>query len=152
MKIGEVAELTGVSTKTIRFYEDSGLVPPPGRTHSGHRRYGNDTVDRLRFIRRCQTAGMSLTEVREILALHDRGESPCGQVEQTLTDRLHHVRARIAELEVFETYLTTLLAHAADSGRSARQADAEVCWILESAPDATRALGRSAGSGLTESR
>ncbi|MGW5440731.1 heavy metal-responsive transcriptional regulator [Nocardia asteroides] len=150
MKIGEVAELTGVSTKTIRFYEESGLVPPPDRTHSGHRRYGKDTVDRLRFIRRCQTAGMSLTEVHEILALHDRGETPCGQVEQTLTDRLHHVRARIAELEVFETYLATLLAHAANEGRSAHQADAEVCWILESAPDPAPTLGRSAGSGITE--
>lgn len=152
MRIGEVAELTGVSTKTIRFYEDSGLVPPPGRTHSGHRRYGNETVDRLRFIRRCQTAGMSLTEVHEILALHDRGERPCGQVEQTLTDRLHHVRARIAELEVFETYLNTLLAHAASEGRAAHQADAEVCWILESAPDPSPTLGRSASSGLTELR
>lgn len=151
MRIGEVAELTGVSTKTIRFYEDSGLVPAPDRTHSGHRRYGKDTVDRLRFIRRCQTAGMTLTEVREIFALHDRGESLCGQVEQTLTDRLHHVRARIAELEVFETYLAGLLAHASE-GRAAEQADAAVCWILESAPEPAPQLDRSIGKGLAESR
>ncbi|MFF3875211.1 MerR family transcriptional regulator [Streptomyces sp. NPDC001978] len=90
MKIGEVAELTGTSTKTIRFFEDSGLVPPPARTPRSHRVYRPETADRLRFIRRCQAAGMTLQEVRQILTVHDQGESPCGHVGYVFDDPVHH--------------------------------------------------------------
>ncbi|MET9834017.1 heavy metal-responsive transcriptional regulator [Streptomyces sp. NPDC006385] len=140
MKIGEVAELTGTSTKTIRFYEDSGLVPPPARTHGGHRDYGPETADRLRFIRRCQAAGMSLQEVRQILAVHDQGESPCGHVSRVLSDRLNNVRAQIAELVTLEAHLETLLAHA-DQGQPTDHDSAGVCWILETDPAETEATG-----------
>ncbi|WP_033309273.1 heavy metal-responsive transcriptional regulator [Streptomyces iakyrus] len=133
MKIGEVAELTGTSTKTIRFYEDSGLVPPPARTPSGHRVYGPETADRLRFIRRCQAAGMTLQEVRQILTVHDSGESPCGHVSRVLTERLDNVRAQIAELVTLEAHLESLLAHAAQ-GRPTDHDQAGVCWILETEP------------------
>ncbi|WP_327432891.1 heavy metal-responsive transcriptional regulator [Streptomyces sp. NBC_01236] len=138
MKIGEVAELTGTSTKTIRFYEDSGLVPPPARTPSGHRVYGPETADRLRFIRRCQAAGMFLQEVRQILTLHDRGESPCGHVGRLLSERLENVRAQIAELVTLETHLETLLSRAAQ-GQPTDHDNASVCWILETEPAKTTA-------------
>lgn len=140
MKIGVVAELTGMSTKTIRFYEDSGLVPPPARTVSGHRVYGPETTDRLRFIRRCQAAGMSLQEVRQILTVHDNGESPCGHVGRVLTDRLDLVRAQIAELVTLETHLAALLAHAG-KGRPTDHDNASVCWILETDPAEAAAAG-----------
>lgn len=58
MKISEVAALTNTSTKTLRFYENSGLLPPPARTASGYRNYGPEIVDRLRFIHRGQAAGL----------------------------------------------------------------------------------------------
>ncbi|CRK55277.1 Mercuric resistance operon regulatory protein [Alloactinosynnema sp. L-07] len=134
MKIGEVAEITRMSTKTIRFYEQSGLVPAPTRTVSGHRVYGPEIADRLRFIRRCQAAGMSLNEVRQILTVHDRGESPCGHVGRVLGERLDLVRAQIAELVTLETHLETLLAHAAQ-GQPTDHDNAGVCWILETGPD-----------------
>ena len=134
MKIGEVAEITRTSTKTIRFYEQSGLVPRPTRTAGGHRVYGPETADRLRFIRRCQAAGMSLHEVRQILTVHDRGESPCGHVGRVLGERLDLVRAQIAELVTLETHLETLLAHAAQ-GQPTDHDNAGVCWILETGPD-----------------
>jgi DNA-binding transcriptional MerR regulator len=84
MQIGELAKLSNTSTKTIRFYEDSGLLPPPARTPSGYRDYGPEVVDRLRFIHRGQAAGLTLQKVRQILAIHDRGETPCGHVQQVL--------------------------------------------------------------------
>lgn len=65
MKISEVAALTNTSTKTLRFYENSGLLPPPARTASGYRNYGPEIVDRLRFIHRGQAAGLALQEVRQ---------------------------------------------------------------------------------------
>ncbi|MDT9692971.1 heavy metal-responsive transcriptional regulator [Streptomyces sp. P9(2023)] len=136
MKIGEVARLTGASTKTIRFYEDTGLVPPPTRTPGGHRDYAPETADRLRFIRRCQAAGMSLQEVRQILTVHDRGESPCGHVGRLLGERLDNVRAQIAELVTLEAHLETLLTHA-EHGQPSDHDNASVCWILESEPAGT---------------
>ena len=137
MKIGEVAKIAGTSTKTIRFYEDAGLVPPPARTRGGHRDYGLETADRLRFIRRCQGAGMALQEVRQILAVHDQGESPCGHVGRVLSDRLDLVRGQIAELVTLETHLETLLSHA-EQGPPTHHDKAGVCWILETEPADTQ--------------
>ncbi|HTM83417.1 MAG TPA: heavy metal-responsive transcriptional regulator, partial [Mycobacterium sp.] len=112
MLIGELAKRSNTSAKTIRFYEDSGLLPPPARTVSGYRDYGPEFVDRLRFIRRGQAAGLTLQKVRQILTIHDRGEVPCEHVRQVLGTRLDQVRAQIAELVALEGHLHTLLDHA----------------------------------------
>ncbi|MGI5139321.1 MULTISPECIES: heavy metal-responsive transcriptional regulator [unclassified Streptomyces] len=147
MKIGEVAKLTGTSTKTIRFYEDTGLLPPPPRTPGGHRDYGTETAERLDFIRRCQAAGMTLHEVRQILAIHDSGDSPCSHVRSVLADRLDHVRDQLAELLALEVHLTGLLTHA-DQGQPTEHDNASVCWILETEPAETSTTpGTAAATG-----
>lgn len=134
MQIGELAKLANTSAKTIRFYEDSGLLPPPVRTASGYRDYGPDIVDRLRFIRRGQAAGLTLQKVRQILAIHDRGEAPCGHVRQVLNTRLEQVRAQIAELVALEGHLQILLDHASHAVPTEHD-HSTVCWILESDVD-----------------
>lgn len=134
MKIGEVAQLTATSTKTIRFYEELGLLPPAARTGSGYRDYGPEVADRLRFIHRGQAAGLSLREIGQILAIHDRGQAPCGHVRQVLRARLDQVRAQQAELVALEGHLHTLLHHAAHGGPAHQDPShdqAGVCWILE---------------------
>jgi DNA-binding transcriptional MerR regulator len=131
MQIGELAKLANTSAKTIRFYEDSGLLPPPARTRSGYREYGPEIADRLRFIHRGQAAGLTLQKVRQILAIHDRGETPCGHVRQILNTRLDQVRAQIAELVALEGHLQTLLDHASQAAPTEHDHSA-VCWILES--------------------
>ncbi|MEB3030647.1 heavy metal-responsive transcriptional regulator [[Mycobacterium] nativiensis] len=131
MQIGELAQLSNTTAKTIRFYEDSGLLPPPARTASGYRDYGPEFVDRLRFIRRGQAAGLTLQKVRQILVIHDRGEAPCGHVRQVLTTRLDEIRAQLAELVALEGHLQTLLDHAAHAPPTEHD-HATVCWILES--------------------
>jgi DNA-binding transcriptional MerR regulator len=135
MQIGELAKLTNTSTKTIRFYEDSGLLPPPARSASGYRDYGPEIVHRLSFIHRGQTAGLTLQKVRQILAIHDRGEAPCGHVRQVLNTRLDQVRAQIAELVALEGHLQTLLDRAS-GGVPTEHDRSTVCWILESDLDA----------------
>jgi DNA-binding transcriptional MerR regulator len=135
MQIGELAKLTNTSTKTIRFYEDSGLLPPPARSASGYRDYGPEIVDRLRFIHRGQAAGLTLQKVRQILAIRDRGEAPCGHVRQLLNTRLDQVRAQIAELVALEEYLQSLVDRAS-RGAPTEHDQSTVCWILESDPDA----------------
>jgi DNA-binding transcriptional MerR regulator len=66
-------------------------------------------VDRVRFIHRGQAAGLTLQKVRQILAIHDRGEAPCGRVRQVLNTRLEQVHAQVAELVALEGHLQSLL-------------------------------------------
>lgn len=135
MKIGELAQRAGMTTKAIRFYEDEGLLPSPARTPAGYRDYSPDAVDRLRFIQRGQAAGLSLRAVRKILAIHDRGNPPCAHVRQVLYERLDQVRAQMAELVALEGHLETLLTKA-DRGQTTDEHDkSSVCWILEGTPE-----------------
>jgi DNA-binding transcriptional MerR regulator len=144
VKIGAVAELTGTSTKTIRFYEQAGLLSAPARTRSGYRDYGPEVVERLRFIARGQAAGLTLAQVRQILAIHDRGEPPCGHVREILRSRLDQVRVQLAELTALEGHLRTLLEHAR-SGEPSEHDSSTVCWILENDPAAAPAVSVRAG-------
>lgn len=99
MKIGEVATRTGVSVKTIRYYEEIGVLAEPRRLASGYRDYDLDTVERLRFIRASQASGLSLGEIRGITAYRDRGESPCAHVLELLRRRSQEIDESIAELQ-----------------------------------------------------
>ncbi|MGW5051407.1 heavy metal-responsive transcriptional regulator [Actinokineospora sp. NPDC004072] len=154
MKIGELAAASGTTPKTIRFYEQAGVMPEPTRRPSGYRDYGPEFIDRLHFIRRAQAAGLTLREVRQVLTIHDQGEAPCNHVRQVLRDRLDQVRAQIAELVTLETHLDTLLTHA-EREEPTEHDGSGVCWILESEPDQDRrtsAPGASAvGSGASAS-
>lgn len=131
VKIGELAKQAGTTTKTIRFYEDEGLLPPPARTPGGYRDYSTETVDRLRFIQRGQATGLSLREVRKVLTIRDGGNPPCAHVRNLLHERLNQVRGQIAELVALEGHLATLLDKA-DRGPSTQHDESSVCWILES--------------------
>src|SRR5712691_2138718 len=78
--IGDVAERTGLTAPTIRYYESIGLLPAPSRSSTGYRRYNETTVAELRFIKKAQALGFSLDEVAEILKLSRAGATPCSRV------------------------------------------------------------------------
>ncbi len=99
MRIGEVAAAVGVNPKTIRYYEDIGLLPDPGRTPSGYRDYTEEDRARLVFVKTARRLGLCLAEVAEILALRERGERPCDYVLGVLERQLGDVDRRIEELE-----------------------------------------------------
>lgn len=113
MQIGEIATRSGVSAKTIRYYEDIGLLPAPPRTASGYRDYEASTVDRLAFVRAAQAVGLSLGEIRGIVALRDDGQTPCGHVLDLLRTRATDLDHRIAELQSLQHELSRLMARAA---------------------------------------
>lgn len=98
MRIGEAAGAAGLTTKTLRFYEDRGLLPEPDRSANGYRDYGNETVTRLEFIRRGRAAGLTLNQISEILRIRDTGQAPCEHVQQLLAAQLTDLDRRIAEL------------------------------------------------------
>lgn len=99
MRIGEVAEASGTTRKTLRFYEDAGLLPPPERTANGYRDYAPDVLARLDFIRRSRAAGLTLAQTREVLDIRDGGTAPCQHVEDLLDTRLTDLDRQIADLQ-----------------------------------------------------
>src|SRR5260370_33682041 len=103
MKIVDSARSGATTAKTIRFYEQVGLLPAPARTQAGYRDYGPEFVDRLEFVRRAQAAGLSLREVRQGLAIADRGDAPCGHGVSILAARPRKGRPPLAEPASLET-------------------------------------------------
>ena len=108
MRIGELAERTGTTTKTIRYYVSIDLMPETARTTAGYRVYDEASVERLRFIRQAQATGLTLTEIQSILELKEAGATSCQHthalLEQHLADldeqieRLRRARADLAKL------------------------------------------------------
>lgn len=129
MRIGELADRAGVPVKTIRYYEEIGVLPSPSRTPSGYRDYDEAVVGRLGFVRAAQSVGLTLGEIREVVALRDRGETPCGHVRDLLGRRAEEIDQRIAELQRLRSELRRLARRA----RSLDPADCEpglVCHLV----------------------
>ncbi len=110
-----MADRVGVTTKTIRFYESIGLLPDPPRTPSGYRDYAEGDSDRLTFIKTAQRLGLSLDEIREIIALRDRGQQPCGYVAQVLDRQVSQLDERIREMRRLRDELRAMQAMATDA-------------------------------------
>ncbi len=108
MLIGELAHDTGTTAKTLRFYEDEGLLPEPGRTSSGYRDYSPEALDRVAFIRDAQGAGFTLRQIGQILAIRDGGQPPCEHVGQLINIRLDDIDRRITELHQTRAHLKDL--------------------------------------------
>jgi DNA-binding transcriptional MerR regulator len=108
VRIGELAERSGVEPTTIRYYERIGLMPIPARRESGYRDYDAEAAARLGFIRAAQSVGLSLGEIRETLAFRDRGEAPCRHVVALIERNAAELRQRIAALEAMQRDLERL--------------------------------------------
>ena len=105
MVIGALAERTGVTAETIRYYERVGVLPEPTRGNAGYRRYGAADVERLSFVRRARDLGFSLDEVRELLSLADDPDRPCAEVDQLARAHLVQVEAKLAQLAALQAEL-----------------------------------------------
>ena len=99
MRIGELAKRAGVTTDTIRYYEREGLLGPPARTPAGYRDYDEVALEDLRFIKKGQTLGLRLTDMREVMAITSGGGVCCDHVRTTITARRKEVDEQIRELQ-----------------------------------------------------
>lgn len=120
MRIGEAATAAGMTTKTLRFYEDRGLLPAPTRAGNGYRDYSADAVPRLDFIRRGRATGLTLTQIGDILKVRDAGTAPCTHVRDLLDRQLAEIDQKIAEL-------TALRASVAGVRANTETADPSKC-------------------------
>jgi DNA-binding transcriptional MerR regulator len=130
MRIGDLASRAGVNPKTVRYYEEIGLMPPPERRPSGHRLYGGEDLERMRFIRSAQRLGITLDDIREILALRERGSRPCAYVRDVLRREVADIEQRIADMARLRDELMEL-ERAADELEG--HAGSSTCSLIEHA-------------------
>jgi DNA-binding transcriptional MerR regulator len=127
LKIGDVSRRSGVGVEALRFYEKSGLLDSPARTHSGYRVYGEDVLERLAFIKQAQALGFSLEEVRRIIDDARKGESPCDDVREIVRRRLAELDERLRELRRYREELKQTLREWDEVGR----APGHICGLIE---------------------
>ncbi|MCH8199089.1 MAG: heavy metal-responsive transcriptional regulator [Chloroflexi bacterium] len=130
MKIGDLARAVGTTVKTIRFYEDAGLIRAAPRTESGYRIYEKADVERLGFIRSAKRLGMSLEEIRGVLQLHDLDEPTCVHVRALLDDKIARIELALKELRDFRRELASLRDKAGDL-EDCCPTGGNICGIVE---------------------
>ena len=126
--IGQLSAETGTKVPTIRYYEDIGLLPEPERTAGNQRRYGQQQVDRLRFIRHCRDMGFPLADVRALLDLSDDPQRSCASADAIARHQLQEVERRLASLASLRQELCRMI----DQCAGGTVAD---CRVIESLAD-----------------
>ena len=127
LRIGQLAGQLGLNPKTMRYYEQVGLLPKPHRTAAGYRLYDAGDRDHLRFVLKAKAIGLTLAEIKEILALKRDGQQPCEHVLILLDRKLAAIEHRLRVLADFRDELAVLRQEAVETMGS----DACVCGIIE---------------------
>jgi MerR family transcriptional regulator, copper efflux regulator len=125
MTVGQVARLAGVGAETIRFYEKNGLLAEPTRGPSNYRVYGEETVDRIRFIQRAKGLGFTLAEIKELLPLRVSAARPCARVRKQAEAKISELNRKVALLRSMKQTLRKLLASCEDQKEGSR------CLVLD---------------------
>ncbi|MDI6761322.1 MAG: heavy metal-responsive transcriptional regulator, partial [Candidatus Brocadiaceae bacterium] len=136
--IGEVGGESGVPRKTIRYYEEIGLLSLPVRTDSGYRLYGQETIEKLKFIKKAQGLGLTLSEIKGIIQCSKVGLKPCCNfVRQLFTKKIQVLEANIKEMQRMREELKTLLSQWIPSEK-AKKGSFAVCPQIEREPRSKR--------------
>ena len=115
--IGKLASACDVRVDTVRYYERLGLLSPLERSEAGYRIYDSAGVDQLKFIRRAQTLGFALEEIKELLELSDRPEADCSNVRDYALDKISEIEHRISDLGKIKSSLEELASFCPGEGK-----------------------------------
>lgn len=118
--IGDLARESGSTVQTIRYYEQSGLMPEPPRTEGRQRRYAQRHLDRLKFIRHARELGFAIEDIRELLRLSAHPEESCEAADRIASEQLAEVERKIARLEALRGELKRMVAGPHGSLRECR--------------------------------
>jgi DNA-binding transcriptional MerR regulator len=140
MQIGIVAKRIGLTVDAIRFYERNGLLPRPPRTEGGFRRYGENDVETLAFVRRVQGLGFKLSEIRGLLRLRGNRLQPCAPVQRRLQEKLADVQRKLRDLHKLEQELRLALR---SCNKELRKRDAHCPILSEKGNGSRRAKSES---------
>jgi MerR family mercuric resistance operon transcriptional regulator len=106
--IGEMSRQTGVGIETIRYFEKIGLMPAPGRSEGGNRRYTTVHLRRLFFINRCRQIGFSQNEIKALLLMVDTKDITCAEVHNITVEHIRDIKKKIRDLRKLEKVLTQM--------------------------------------------
>ncbi|MBW4521033.1 MAG: heavy metal-responsive transcriptional regulator [Scytolyngbya sp. HA4215-MV1] len=129
LKIGDVAQQTGVSVGTLRYYETLKLLYPIERGDNGYRYYSMETVQQVQFIKKAQSLGFSLDEIRQILDVRDRGGTPCDLVQDLLVSKIEQLNSQIFQMTMFRAELKQYRDRWAGIPAS-QQNDSAICPLI----------------------
>lgn len=138
LSIGKLAQAAGVKVPTIRYYEESGLLPPAERNAGNQRLYAKAALERLTFIRHARELGFPLDTIRDLLGLSDRPDQSCAEVDAIARAQLEATRERIRRLRALETELERMLDQCACGTVSD-------CRVIEALGDGSRERESSGG-------
>ncbi|MCA1565291.1 MAG: MerR family DNA-binding protein [Acidobacteria bacterium] len=127
LKIGAVSKRSGIGIETLRFYEKADLLDRPARTFSGYRVYDEEVLDRLAFIRRAQSLGFTLVEIKRIIDDALKGDSPCGEVRELVRKRMAELNERLRELHRYRKELR----HTLKDWDKVGLAPGHICGLIE---------------------
>lgn len=129
LKIGEVSKESGFGIEALRFYERSGLLGKPVRSESNYRLYDEGVLERLAFIKKAQTLGFSLDEIKRIIKDAQGGASPCEDVREIVRRRLAELDEKMREMKRYRKELAEILEEWDAVGR----APGHICGLIEAA-------------------
>lgn len=127
IRISEFAAEFQLNPRTLRYYEDIGLLPPAQRTSAGYRHYDDRDRVRLRFIAHAKAVGLTLEDIKSILEVHERGNQPCTHVAGLVADKLVAVERQLLALTALREELLALREAAQHPGNYS----GEVCRLIE---------------------
>lgn len=111
MNIGKASKITGLSTKTLRYYEEIDLVKASNRSENGYRNYSNADIEQLRFVQRARQTGFNIDECRTLLSLYTDQSRKSKHVKALVLEKAERVEKQIAELQWMHDYLIELASH-----------------------------------------
>ena len=126
LTIGKVAQRVGIRPSAIRYYEAQGVLQPAVRVANGYRAYTDEAVKMLIFVKRAQSLGITLKEIKPLLSLVARGQEPCSHVKEAARRHLSEVNDKIRELQLIRDDLRSLLRR-----KAVRRNEDEICPIIE---------------------
>jgi len=124
-KIGDVASRADVNKETVRYYEKRELIPKPDRRRSGYRIFTQRHIDQIRFIKRAQQLGFTLSEIKELLELRMDEDTTCSEIKNEAQEKYRDVVEKIEDLQRIKETLTNLIDSCSEEG------PAGDCPILE---------------------
>ena len=110
LRIGQLARESGFPAKTLRYYEDVGLLRPATRGTNGYRLYADESLPRLRLVRRAKDLGLPLADIRTILEIGDEGRAPCEHVQTVVEREVARIERQIRQLRSMRSDLLAMRA------------------------------------------
>ena len=134
LTVGTVAEACGVGVQTLHYYERLGLLEKPQRSATNYRLYSSEAVRRVQFIKKAQSLGLSLEEIRQILDLKKHRRAPCCKVVELGEKHFREIDTRLAQLRAYRRALGRALGEWRKENTTERKCAGEFCDLIERLP------------------